>query len=105
MRRIDVLAIGLAIFLAGGLGYIFLRAVGVESLSAGIWSQAVLVLGLLGWVLTYVVRAVGGNLTYNQQRDAYETAFLQKRLDELSPEELAALTADLESDSDSEQSS
>jgi hypothetical protein len=39
---------------------------------------------------------VGGKMTYNRQREDYETAFLQKRLDEMSPEELAALQADLE---------
>jgi hypothetical protein len=37
-------------------------------------------------------------MTYNQQLQDYEDAVLQKRLDEMSPEELAALQAKLEAD-------
>ena len=35
-------------------------------------------------------------MTYHQQRSAYEEAFWQKKLDELSPEELEKLQAELE---------
>ncbi len=45
MRRIDVLGIGIGVFFAGGLVYGLLRAVGVEPLQAGIWSQAIFCLG------------------------------------------------------------
>jgi hypothetical protein len=96
MRRIDVLSIGLGVFLAGGLLYTVLRMAGLETFDAGIWSQVIFLTGLIIWVLTYLFRVVGGKMTYNRQREDYETAFLQKRLDEMSPEELAALQADLE---------
>jgi hypothetical protein len=106
MRRIDAIGIGFGVFVAGGLLYVILRMMGLASFNAGIWSQMVLVLGLVGWVLTYLLRVVGGKMTYNRQREDYETAFLQKRLDELSPEELAALQAELASESpDNTQSS
>ncbi len=35
-------------------------------------------------------------MTYHEQREQYEQAFLQKRLDELTPEELARIQAEIE---------
>jgi hypothetical protein len=99
MRRIDVLGIGLGVFVFGGLAYLILQAIGLDSLSAGVWSQLLLVSGLIGWVLTYVFRVAGQKMTYHQQRQDYETAFLQKRLEELTPEELAKLQAEVEDNS------
>jgi Protein of unknown function (DUF3007) len=96
MRRIDALAIVLGIFILGGLAYLGLQLVGLDGQQAGIWSQALLVVGLIGWLASYGWRAVGKNMTYNQQREDYEQAFFQKRLDELSPEELAKIQAEIE---------
>jgi hypothetical protein len=96
MRRIDVIALGIGLFAAGGLLYVALNWAGLEGVSAGIWSQVVLVIGLLGWTATYLGRAVGKKMTYHQQLEDYEEAVLQKRLDEMSPEELAQLQAELE---------
>ncbi len=96
MRRIDAIGIGLGVFVAGGLIYLVLQQVGLDSQSAGIWSQALLVGGLLGWLFTYLFRAVGNKMTYHQQREEYEQAFFQKRLDELSEEELAKIQAEIE---------
>ncbi len=96
MRRIDVIGITLGIFAAGGLLYLLLQVAGLDSLDAGIWSQAVLVGGLVGWLLTYLLRAVTKNMTYYQQVKDYEEAVLQKRLEELTPEELAKIQAEIE---------
>ncbi|MBW4639797.1 MAG: DUF3007 family protein [Gloeocapsa sp. UFS-A4-WI-NPMV-4B04] len=96
MRKIDAIGIGLGVFAVGGLAYIIFQVAGLDSLEAGIWSQVLLVGGLLGWVATYAYRAMGKNMTYHQQRRDYEEAYLQKRLDELTPEELAKLQAEIE---------
>ncbi|MBD2164074.1 DUF3007 family protein [Calothrix membranacea FACHB-236] len=96
MRRIDAIGIGLGFFVAGGVGYIGLQLVGLDSQKAGIWSQVLLISGLLGWLATYIFRAVGKKMTYHQQREDYEQAFFQKRLDELTPEELAKIQAEIE---------
>jgi uncharacterized membrane protein len=98
MRRIDVLGIGIGVFAIGGALYVGLRFAGLDNLSAGIWSQVLFLGGVLGWVATYLTRVMGGNMTYNQQLQDYEDAVLQKRLDEMSPEELAALQAKLDAD-------
>jgi hypothetical protein len=96
MRRIDVIGIGIGIFVAGGIGYLILMTVGLDSLTAGIWSQAILVTGLVGWTLTYLFRVATKNMTYTQQLKEYEEAVLQKRLEEMTPEELEQLQAEIE---------
>ncbi len=96
MRRIDAIGIGVAVFLAGGLLYAVLRVAGLDNFDAGVWSQVLFLVGLLGWVSTYLFRVVGGKMTYNRQRDDYETAFLQRRLDAMSQEDLEALQVELE---------
>jgi hypothetical protein len=55
-----------------------------------------LVGGLIGWLLTYLYRAGTKQMTYTQQLKNYEDAVLQKRLEELTPEQLAQLQAEIE---------
>ncbi len=105
MRRIDVIGIGVGVFLTGGAIYILLRLGGIDSAQAGIWSQVIFLGGLLGWIVTYVTRATGGNMTIHQQMRDYEDAVLQKRLEELTPEEFAKLQAELEAEVASEMAS
>ncbi|WP_017655306.1 DUF3007 family protein [Fortiea contorta] len=102
MRRIDALGFALGIFVAGGLAYALLQLIGLDDQKAGMWSQVLLVSGLLGWLVTYLVRAVGQKMTYHQQREQYEEAFLEKRLAELSPEELAKIQAEIEQERQSQ---
>ena len=96
MRRIDAIAIAGAVFLGGGIIYLVLQVTGLDGISAGIWTQLLLVLGLIGWGLTYLLRVLTDNMTYNKQLKDYEDAVLQKRLEEMSPEELAKLQAEIE---------
>jgi hypothetical protein len=96
MRRIDVIGIGFGVFIAGGVAYLALQGVGMDNANAGIWSQVLLVGGLIGWLVSYLTRVLSKNMTYNQQLKDYEDAVLQKRLDEMTPEELAKLQAEIE---------
>jgi hypothetical protein len=95
MRRIDVIAIGFGVFIAGGLMYLLLQTVGLDSMNAGIWSQVGLVAALLGWVSTYLFRALNQKMSYVQQLKDYEDAVLQKRYEALTPEQLAQLQAEI----------
>lgn len=104
MRRIDAIAIVLAFFLFGGSAYFGLQLFGIGELNAGIWSQVVLVGALLAWLCTYALRVVTKNMTYDQQLEAYKTAVLKKRLEEMSPEELAQLQAEVAAESQKQQS-
>ncbi len=94
MRRIDALLITLAFFLFGGTSYGCLRVFGLNPQTAGIWSQVIVLIGLLGWLSTYIFRVATGNMTLNQQIEDYKTAVLQKRLEEMTPEELAKLQSE-----------
>lgn len=105
MRRIDVIGIGLGVFIAGGGVYLTLSMAGLDGISAGIWSQVIFIGGLLGWVLTYLTRVFSQQMTYNQQLKDYEDAVLQKRLDEMSDDELAQLQAELDAEKKSQSSS
>lgn len=96
MRRIDALGISLGIFVAAGLVYLALQLFGLDGIQAGIWTQTLLVIGLIIWSLTYLFRVGTKNMTYNQQLKDYEEAVMQKRLEEMSPEELAQLQQELE---------
>ncbi len=96
MRRIDVLGIGFGVFAAGGILYLLFQGAGLDSVNAGIWSQALLVGGLVGWLVTYLARALSKNMTYNQQLKDYEDAVIQKRFEEMTPEELERLQAEVE---------
>ncbi|MDJ0554840.1 MAG: DUF3007 family protein [Microcoleaceae cyanobacterium MO_207.B10] len=96
MRRIDAIGISIGIFAAGGILYLVLQVVGINSTNAGIWTQAILVGGLVVWLLTYLLRVTNSDMTYNQQLKDYEEAVLQKRLEEMTPEELAKLQAEVE---------
>jgi len=105
MRRIDIITIGIGIFAAGGLIYLLLQFAGIDSLNAGIWSQAILVGGLLAWLFTYIFRVLTHNMTYNQQIRSYEEAVIEKRLAEMSPEELSQLQAEIEQEKKEERDS
>jgi Protein of unknown function (DUF3007) len=98
MRRIDAILITLGVFVAGGLAYLLLKVVGLEGVQAGIWSQVALVLGLLGWVSTYIYRALNQKMSYVQQLKDYEEAVIQKRYEEMTPEQLAELQAEIDRD-------
>jgi Protein of unknown function (DUF3007) len=101
MRRIDALGIGLSVFVAAGLVYLALQLVGIDGIQAGIWTQTLLVIGLIGWSLTYLVRVGTKNMTYNQQLKNYEEEVMQKRLEEMSREELAQLQQEIEQEEQS----
>lgn len=103
MRRIDVIGIGVGIFAAGGAAYLIFREAGLDSITAGIWSQFLLVGGLVGWLLTYLFRAFTQTMTLNQQLQNYEDAVLQKRLEEMTPEQLAQLQTEIEQERQAKQ--
>lgn len=96
MRRIDALAIGFGVFITGGAAYLVLQQVGLDSASAGIWSQVLLISGLIGWVATYLFRFATSNMTYHQQLRDYTQSVIEKRWETMSSEERDRLLADLD---------
>lgn len=98
MRRIDAIGIAIGVFAAGGIAYLLLNFAGLDDISAGIWSQVLLVGGVLGWTLSYLWRVSNSKMTYHQQLKDYEAAVLQKRLEEMTPEEIEKLQAEIDAE-------
>jgi predicted lipid-binding transport protein (Tim44 family) len=102
MTRGQALLLGLALFGLGGLGYGLFQAGGFQGFSAGIATSMLLLLVLVGWVSTYLVRVVSGQMTFSEQRRRYRSAYdactdsaLQARFDALPAEEQQRLLAEL----------
>ena len=110
MTRGQALLLGLLVFALGGAGYWGFQAGGLETFSAGIASAVILMLIVVGWTGSYLLRVVGGNMTYMEQRrryraiyDAQTTDELQAKVDALSPEEQEKLLVEfgqIEADAD-----
>ena len=104
MRRIDAIAIVFAFFVFGGIAFWLFRISGLDATNAGVWSQVVLVGVLLAWVSTYIFRAITQTMTYNQQLEDYQKAFLTKQLEAMTPEEREKLLAEVEAEKNLAQS-
>ncbi|WP_320674374.1 DUF3007 family protein [Prochlorococcus sp. MIT 1341] len=105
MTRLGVIQLGLGVFALGGLGYLVFRLIGVNGGSAGIASEALLVLIVLGWTGSYLFRVVSGKMTFMEQRKRYRKAYedlktseLQERFASLPKDEQIRLMKELESD-------
>ncbi len=94
MTKGQALLLGLAVLGLGAIGYGAFAANGFEGFSAGIAASALLMVLVVGWTATYLLRAITGNMTYMQQRRTYRAAYdsftseeLQRKFEALSPEE------------------
>ena len=102
MTRGRAILIGLLVLGLGGGGWWAFQASGFEGFSAGIAASALLMVVVLGWTASYLVRVVGGKMTYMEQRRQYRAAYdaltdeeLQRRFDALTAEEQEKLLGDL----------
>ena len=91
MTRAQVFQIGLVVFVLGGLGYEVFQLIGFESISAGIATQAVLILIIVAWTTSYLFRVFSGNMTFMEQRKRYRKAY-EKLTDDKISEKLNAMT-------------
>ena len=91
MTRAKVFQIGLVVFLLGVLGYEVFQFLGFESLSAGIATQSILILIIIAWTASYLLRVFSGNMTFMEQRKRYREAY-EKLTDEKIKEKFEAMT-------------
>lgn len=108
MSRGQVLLLGLGLLALGAGGYRVLQASGLPDLSAGLTSSLLLVVIVLGWTGTYLVRVLSGRMTFSEQRRRYRSAYdaatdqlLEARFASLSPDEQARLLSELGVSADS----
>ena len=106
MTRSKVFQIGLIIFVLGGFGYEIFQLFGFESISAGIATQAILILIIFAWTASYLFRVFTGNMTFMEQRKRYREAYekltdeqIMKKLDAMTEEEKIQLLKTVEEES------
>lgn len=86
----------LGIVLPWGL-YSLLVSSGMDSIRVGqIFIVGYVGIGTIAWTLSYVLRVANKDTTYAQQLKEYETAVLEKRLEELDEGEIEALMAEVD---------
>tara|TARA_Y100000589_G_C26588439_1_gene401351 strand:- start:127 stop:459 length:333 start_codon:yes stop_codon:yes gene_type:complete len=91
LTRAKVFQLGLIVFLIGGLGYEALQFFGLESISAGIATQSVLILIIFAWTASYLSRVFSGRMTFMEQRKRYREAY-EKFTDAKIREKFEAMT-------------
>ncbi|MFM7086394.1 MAG: DUF3007 family protein [Cyanobium sp.] len=92
--RGTVLLVGGAVLLLGAGGYGAFRLGGFGGFTPGIAASALLMVVVVGWTASYLLRVVTGRMTYMEQRRRYRAGYdaatdaeLQARFEALSPEE------------------
>ena len=103
MTKGNVLQLGLLLFLLGPIGYLAFSTIGFNNLRAGIASEVLLIVVLLGWVLSYFFRVLSGKMTFMEQRKRYRKQYelitdkkLEEKFDSLSNDEKIKLINDLD---------
>ena len=85
--------------------YLIFLCVGLEASTAGIASEAALVLIVIVWTGSYLFRVVTGQMTFMEQRRRYRQAYeklteaeLEERFDSLSDDEKSRLIEQLDAE-------
>jgi hypothetical protein len=109
MTKGQSLLVGLAILGLGAGVYGFTRASGLDGFSPGILTSAVLMVVVIAWTATYLLRAVSGNMTYMHQRrdyrkayDAFTTEELERQFNALPPDEQERLLREISAPTNNE---
>jgi len=105
LTKANVLQLGLLLFLLGVVGYGFFVFIGFDTEKAGIASESILLLIVLGWIFSYFFRVITGNMTFIEQRKRYRHVYdqltdrkLQEKFDSMSNDQKISLLKELETD-------
>ena len=103
MTKGKVLQTGLLISLLGLLSYKLAPQIGIDNFTASAISNLILILIVIIWVSTYVLRVLNGKMTFMEQRKRYRKEYekivndkLEIKFNLLSKEEQEKLLEDLE---------
>ena len=103
MTKGKVVQIGLLISLLGLLSYELAPQFGVDNFTASTISNFILIVIVITWVSSYVVRVLNGKMTFMEQRKRYRKEYekivndkLETKFNSLSKEEQKQLMEDLE---------
>ena len=103
MTKGKVVQIGIFISLLGIIFYNLSPHFGIDNFTASTISSSVLILIVVTWVTSYVLRVVNGKMTFMEQRKRYRKEYekivndkLEIKFNSLSKEEQEKLMEDLE---------
>ena len=103
MTKGKVIQIGLLISLLGLLSFKLSPQFGADNFTASTISNSILIVIVITWVSSYVLRVVNGKMTFMEQRKRYRKEYekivndkLEKKFNLLSQEEQVKLLEDLE---------
>ena len=103
MTKGKVTQIGLFFSLIGLIFYGFAPQIGIDNFTATTLSSCILILIVITWVTSYVLRVVNGEMTFMEQRKRYRKEYekvvndkLETKFNSLSKEEQQKLMEDLE---------
>ena len=103
MTKGKVTQIGLFFSLIGLIFYGFAPQIGIDNFTATTLSSCILILIVITWVTSYVLRVVNGEMTFMEQRKRYRKEYekvvndkLESKFNALSKEEQQKLMDDLE---------
>ena len=103
MTKGKVIQIGLFISLIGFISYKFAPQIGIDNFTATTLSSCILILIVITWVTSYVLRVVNGKMTFMEQRKRYRKEYekvvndkIKTKFNSLSKEEQQKLMEDLE---------
>ena len=103
MTKGKVIQIGLLITLLGIFSNKFIPQFGIDNFTASTISSFILIMIVITWISSYVLRVVNGKMTFMEQRKRYRKEYekivndkLETKFNLLSKEEQEKLMEDLE---------
>ena len=75
MTKGKVIQIGLFISLIGLISYEFVTQIVIDNFTATTLSSCILILIVITWVTSYVLRVVNGKMTFMEQRKRYREEY------------------------------
>ncbi len=96
--RLNILIFGCIVLLGGGALYGGVRLLGISEATAQTGASVLLLLGFVVWTAGYLSRVLSGRMSLHRQQQVYETERLRQQIEQMSPEQLAALQAEIEAE-------
>ena len=83
MTKLRVLQLGLVLAIIGFFSYKFTLHFGLSGISTSSISNLILIIVLLIWVSSYLLRVINGNMTFMEQRKRYRQVYEKKFTEKL----------------------
>ena len=103
MTKLKVLQLGVLLAIIGFFSYKFAPYFGLSEISTSSVSNLILIIIVLIWVSTYILRVINGNMTFMEQRKRYRQIYekkftekLEKKFESLSNDEQKKLLEELD---------